>query len=233
MLDVSLIATLPPFEGMDREAMARLVAQARSFRFEKEKTIFAAGEAAHSFYLLLDGALRVVRITPEGEQVIARYIAAGEIFGIAAAIGRTTYPAHAIAAVDCVVLSWPTAIWADLVAQHPTFASNTYRTVGTRLQEAHDQIVQLATERVEQRVATAILKLARQTGKKTEEGILITVPVTRQDISEMTGTTLHTVSRLMSAWETQGLVASGRQRIVVIEGHKLAMLAAGHGAASG
>lgn len=227
MLDVSLIANLPPFEGMEREAMSRLVMQARALRFEKERTIFAAGEEAHSFFLLLDGALRVVRITPDGEQVIARYIAAGELFGIAAAIGRTSYPANAVAAVDCVVLAWPTGIWSELVAQHPTFASNTYRTVGHRLQEAHDQIVELATERVEQRVATAILKLARQTGKKTEEGILITVPVTRQDISEMTGTTLHTVSRLMSAWESDGLVASGRQKIVVVEGHKLAMLAAG------
>ena len=86
-------------------------------------------------------------------------------------------------------------------------------------------MLELATAKVEQRVANVILKLANQTGKKTEEGILIDFPISRQDISEMTGTTLHTVSRLMSAWEDMGWVKSGRQKIVLVEGHKLMLVA--------
>lgn len=226
-LDASLIEDLPPFAGMQRDAMDALLAGSKSARIEKGAAIFEQEQEAHSFFLLLDGHIRVVKITPDGEQVIARYISSGELFGIAEALGWTKYPANAIAAVDCVVLSWPSRIWETIVEQHPTFATNTYRTVGARLQDAQDRIVELATERVEQRVASAILKLANQTGRQTEEGILIDFPISRQDISEMTGTTLHTVSRLMSAWETAGWVKSGRQKITIVEGHRLMLLSSG------
>lgn len=85
----------------------------------------------------------------------------------------------------------------------------------------------MATEQVDQRVAHALLKLVKQTGKKTVEGILIDFPISRQDIAEMTGTTLHTVSRLLSAWEDQGLVKSGRQKVTVVEPHRLLLIAEG------
>jgi len=226
-LDASLLANLPPFTGMSGGDLDDLLGEAVSSRYEKGQHIFDQGEAAHSFFLLLDGHIRVVKVTPHGEQIIARYISSGELFGIAQAIGRNTYPANAVAAVDCVVLTWPGSIWQATVERYPTFATNTYATVGARLQDAQDRIVEMATERVEQRVANALLKLVNQTGTKTEEGILIDFPISRQDISEMTGTTLHTVSRLMSAWEQDGLVKSGRQKITITEGHQLMLVASG------
>lgn len=227
MLDASLIAGLPLFVGMSREDLTALVAKANSLRVEKGARVFHAGEEARSFFVLLDGHIRVVRITPAGEQIIARYISSGEPFGIAQAIDRDTYPADAVAAVDCVVLAWPSNFWRQVVESYPTFAANTYKTIGARLQDAQDRIVEMATERVEQRVANAIMKLAGQNGRKTDEGILIDFPISRQDISEMTGTTLHTVSRLLSSWESEGLVKSGRQKITVTEGRRLMMIAGG------
>ncbi|WP_322989977.1 Crp/Fnr family transcriptional regulator [Hoeflea sp.] len=224
-LDPSLIADLPPFSGMDRQSLEGMLAKAVSIRHPKASHIFREAEKADSFFLLLDGFVRVVKVTPDGEQVIIRYIAAGELLGIAKALGRETYPANAVAAADCVLLAWPSSTWDDIVATHPGFATNTYALVGERLIGTQDRVVELATERVEQRVANAVLNLARQTGRKTEDGILIDFLISRQDISEMTGTTLHTVSRLLSGWETKGWIKSGRQRITLIEGHELMMLA--------
>lgn len=228
MLDVSLISGLPPFEGMAATDLKNLISTARSHRYSKGEYIFRQDEEAHSFYLLLDGHIRVVRITPDGEQIIARYISSGELFGIAKAIGRDTYPANAVAAVDCVALIWPDSIWQSTIESYPTFSTNTYKLLGNRLQETQERIVEMATERVEQRVANAIMKLVNQTGKRTDDGLLIDFPISRQDLSEMTGTTLHTVSRLMSAWEASGYIKSGRQKITVIEGHKLMLVASGH-----
>lgn len=227
LLDISLVQDLPPFVGMPTASVRSLLDQARTQRCEKNATIFSEGEAAHSFFLLLDGHIRVVKINADGDQMIARYISSGELYGIARAIGRTSYPANAIAAVDCLSLAWPTAIWDAVIAEHPGFAANTYQTVGNRLADTQEKMLELATAKVEQRVANTILKLAHQTGRKTDEGILIDLPVSREDISEMTGTTLHTVSRLMSGWEQQGWVKSGRQKIVIVEGHKLMLVASG------
>jgi len=224
-LDASLLTDLPPFAGMNREALDDMLARAVSSRHAKDAYIFREGEEAHSFFLLLDGYVRVVKVTADGEQVIVRYIATGELLGIAKAIGRTTYPANAVAAADCVVLAWPSHTWESIVAAYPGFATNTYAMVGQRLLDTQERVIELATERVEQRVANAVLNLARQTGRKTDDGILIDFLISRQDISEMTGTTLHTVSRLLSGWDSKGWIKSGRQRITLVEGHQLMTLA--------
>ena len=226
-LDISLIRDLPPFRDMDESALRALLMQARSQRIAKGVHIFIQGQPAREFFLLLDGHIRVVKLTPQGDQFVPRYISSGELFGIAMALGVDAYPADAVAARDCVILVWPNTLWPDLVANHPTFATNTLATVGKRLAETQLQLAELATERVEQRVANAVLKLAKQTGKKTAEGIVIDFPVSRQDISDMTGTTLHTVSRLLSAWETAGWVKSGRQKITLTDGHRLVLIAHG------
>lgn len=226
-LDISLIRDLPPFIGMDSDALQDLLDRATSQHHKKGSFIFREAEEARCFYLLLDGHIRVAKINKNGEQMIARYISAGELFGIAKAIGRQSYPANAIAAVDCLSLAWPTRIWDDVVSKHTGFANSSNQTVGKRLIETQEMMMELANAKVEQRVANTILKLANQTGKKTDDGILISFPITRQDISEMTGTTLHTVSRLMSAWEDLGWVKSGRQKITIVEGHKLVLVANG------
>ncbi len=226
-LDRALIAGLPQFQGMEPEDLDHMLANARSLRFAKDTAVFEEEAEAHSFFLLLDGHVRVVKTTPDGQQVIVRYISSGELLGIAHGLGRTRYPASAIAAVDCVVLAWPSRLWAEFSARSPAFGSNTYRAVGARLQEAHTRVVEMSTEQVEQRVAHALLRLVHQTGRKTEDGILIDFPISRQDIAEMTGTTLHTVSRLLTAWEAKGLVRSGRQKVTIVEPQRLVVLAEG------
>ncbi|MHC2821873.1 CRP-like cAMP-binding protein [Bradyrhizobium huanghuaihaiense] len=93
------------------------------------------------------------------------------------------------------------------------------------MQESHTRILEMSTQQVEQRIAHALLRLAKQSGKKLDQGIEIDFPISRQDIAQMTGTTLHTVSRILSGWESQGLVESGRQRIILREPHKIVVLA--------
>ena len=224
-LDRSIIARLSLFEGLGPAELDSILRDARSVRFAKETAIFEQEAEARSFYVLLAGHIRVVRTTPDGRQVIARYISEGEIFGVAAALGRLTYPATAIDAVDCVVLVWPNAVWPDLSSRFPVLAAGTFKTVGARLQDTQARVMELATEQVEQRVASALLRLVKQTGRKTDAGIEIDFPISRQDIAEMTGTTLHTVSRLLSAWEERGIIVSGRQRVTITDAHRLVMLA--------
>jgi len=99
------------------------------------------------------------------------------------------------------------------------------RFIAGRLRDTQQQLRQAMTERVERRVARAILRLVHDAGRRIDEGNEITFPISRQDLAEMTGTTLSTVSRLLSAWEEDGIVRSGRERIVVTKPHALAAIA--------
>ena len=228
-LDRSLIAGLASFQGLTPEQLDDVLSDAQSVRYSKGADVFRQDGEAQSFYILLHGYLRVYRLTPDGQQVVVRHISPGEIFGVAMALGRSTYPATASAVVDSVALVWPNTAWPRLSGKYPALLANTLQTVGSRLQDAHTRVVEMSTEQVERRIAHALLRLAQQSGRKVEAGIQIDFPISRQDVAEMTGATLHTVSRVLSAWEERGMVEGGRQKITLRDPHRIFMLAEGTG----
>ncbi len=223
-LDESLIADIPPFRRLSPREIREVLELASSKRHAAGSFVFNEGEEAGRFYLLLDGHIRVVRSTESGEQVISIHIPPGQLFGIAKALGRSTYPASALCADECLTASWPMSLWDSFNSRYDGFTTETYKVVGDRVRQMNDTIMEMATKQVEQRVACAVLRLIQQGGRKTRDGIEVAFPITRQDISEMTGTTLHTVSRLLSAWEKDGVVVSKRRHVLVSDPHALVLL---------
>ena len=223
-LDASLLKGLPPFSRLSGEQIRAILDQARSQLWEEGATIFSQGQKATRFFLLLDGIVRVVRTTEDGEQVVPLHIPPGQLFGIAPAFSSKVYPASAVAAADCLALFWPVHVWDEFIRDYDGFASETWRVIGERMNQLHHRIEELATRAVEQRVALVLLQIVNQSGRKIEEGIEIPFPITRATIAEMTGTTLHTVSRLLSAWERDGIVVSTRKHITVTDPHRLVLV---------
>jgi len=224
-VDRSLVAGLPMFAGLAPAEQDELLRESRSVRYTKGSAVFDQGTPADRFFLLLHGHLRVEKTTPQGQQSVVRYVSAGELFGVAQAMNLAHYPATAVAAVDSIALAWPSSSWQRLIARYPSLASNALQTVGNRLQDTQARVMEISNEQVEQRVAHALLRLVKQAGRRVDAGVEIDFPISRQDVAEMTGTTLHTVSRILSAWETEGLVEGGRQRIVLRDLHRLQALA--------
>jgi len=227
-LDRSIVANVPVFAGLSASDIDAILSDARSIRCSKDSSVFAQGADADSFFVLLHGHLRVEKTTPQGQQIVVRYISAGELFGVAQAMGLKQYPATVIAVVDSVALSWPSKVWPQLIAQFPALAASALQTVGSRLQDTQARVLEMSSEQVEQRVAHALLRLTKQAGRKVDQGVEIDFPISRQDIAEMTGTTLHTVSRILSAWEQRGIVEGGRQRIILRDPHRVFQIAEGH-----
>jgi CRP-like cAMP-binding protein len=226
-VDRSLVAKLPMFAGLAPAEQEDLLREARSVRYPKGTAVFDQGGEADRFFVLLHGHLRVEKTTPNGQQTVVRYVSAGELFGVAQAMNLTHYPATAVAAVDSIALAWPSSSWQRLITKYPSLASSALQTVGSRLHDTQTRVIEISSEQVEQRIAHTLLRLAKQAGRKVETGIEIDFPISRQDVAEMTGTTLHTVSRILSAWEGQGLVEGGRQRIVLCDPDRLNALAEG------
>ena len=227
-VDRSLVANLSMFSGLTPGEQDDLLREARSVRYPKASAVFEQGAEADRFFVLLHGHLRVEKTTPQGQQIVVRYVSAGELFGVAQAMNLSHYPATAVAAVDSIALAWPSSSWQRLITKYPALASSALQTVGSRLQDTQTRVIEISNEQVEQRIAHALLRLAKQAGRKVEAGVEIDFPISRQDVAEMTGTTLHTVSRILSAWEGQGWVEGGRQRIVLCDTQRLHELAEGN-----
>ena len=215
------------FAGLAVADLNELLAASQTVRLSKNDQFFAQGEDARSFFVLLQGYVRATKATAEGEEIVVRYVAPGEIFGVAPAIGLDQYPATAVAVVDAVALSWPSSQWRTLAAKYPELATNALRTVGARLQDAHTRVIELTSEEVEQRIAHTLLRLAEQAGRPVDQGIEIEFPLRRQDVAQLTGTTFHSVSRVLSSWERLRLVSSEHQRIVLRDSIALSRIAEG------
>jgi CRP-like cAMP-binding protein len=157
--------------------------------------------------------------------VIVRVSGPGEVFGAVAALGDEVHPASGEATGDSAALGWRSEVISGLLERFPRLALNVVRFLAGRVKEFQDRYRELATERVERRVAHALLRLAAQIGKPVEGGTLIDLTLSRQDIAEMTGTTIFTVSRVLSGWESQGIIESGRERVLVRNLAKLEAIA--------
>jgi len=187
------------------------------------------GQPIRRFHVLLSGHVRFVRLTAEGNQIIILHIAKGQMFGIGVALGQAKHHVTAITADGCQILSWPNALWPVFTAAYEGFAAETLRSIGARADEMSNRIVELSTKLVQQRIACALLRMIAQCGRQVAGGVEIGFPVTRQNIADMTGTTMHTVSRFLSVWERQGVVKSTRCLIVVKDLRRLAMMSSDSG----
>jgi len=175
--------------------------------------------------VLTAGRVKLTQLTPDGHQVVLRLIGPGDAFGGVGAFGDPIYPVSAEAVETATALAWNSGTMRHLLETESTIALNALRFVAGRLHDLQRQYRQVMTERVERRVARALLRLVNDGGRRVDSGVEIDFQVSRQDIAEMTGTTLYTVSRLLSAWEERGIVRSGRQRIVLTKPHALVAIA--------
>jgi CRP-like cAMP-binding protein len=126
---------------------------------------------------------------------------------------------------DSTALAWNTARLRELVEKDPSISLNVMGLMHGYISELQERQKALVSDRVEQRIARILLKLAAQSGRKIDEGVLIDLPITRQDIAEMCGTTLFTVSRTLNEWERGGLLEIGRERVVIRDPHGLVSIA--------
>jgi CRP-like cAMP-binding protein len=222
---ISALHKVALFAGLTDAELAQVGAAAVLRRVAEDSYYFFQGDPAERIFVLVEGQVKLTQTNPDGQQILLRIAGPNTLFG---GIGMTPdkfYPASAQAAEDSAALTWARPVIMEFTTRFPRLALNAMQLMSGQIQEFQDRYRQLATERVERRLARTLIRLAGQTGKKTEEGVLINLPLTRQDLAEMTGTTLYTVSRILSRWEDKGLVILGRERVTIRFPHGLVRIA--------
>jgi len=210
-----VLATSELFAGLRPAALDEAIAAARIRRLPKDACIFSQGDACERAHVLIEGSVRITQTGEDGEQIIVRFIGPGETFGTVGLFTNGRYPADAITLADSSEASWSEADLFELMDRHPRIAVNVIRVIGKRLQEVQERLRELSTQRVERRVAHAVLRLARQAGHNTTDGMMIEFPLRRKDVADISGTTVHTASRILTAWEKGGLLVSRNRRLII------------------
>lgn len=196
---------------------------------EEGSFFFLQGDEATYLYVLTSGQVKLMQSNPNGQQVNLRTIYPWQMFG---ALGATrsdgaAYPATAQALENSTALAIHSKFLRSMLETRPYLSFDLMNLMTSYIQEMQARYRELATERVEQRVANALIRLAGQTGIRSDKEAGIELSFSRQDVAEMTGTTLYTVSRLLSDWERKGILKTGREKIKILKPHDLVRVAEG------
>lgn len=215
------------FSGLPENLVGQLFAAAMFRQAQKDAVLFHQGDAPEQLLQVVSGLVRMTQINAEGVQNTLRLMRSGELLGCVAVIQQFPYPATATAVEDSIVLSWRATQFLGLLKQHQPIMDNTLAIVGARTRDMVQRVGDMSGKNVERRIAAALLRLADQAGTKSDDGIQIQFPVTRDDLAEMAGLTYFTISRTLSVWQKQKLISSGRQRMTILDRKRLAAIADG------
>jgi CRP-like cAMP-binding protein len=196
---------------------------------EEGEFFFFQGDPATYFYVLISGRAKLLQTSPAGQQVNLRTINEWQMFGALGAVREdATYPATAQALQQSTALAIESSFLKEMMATRPYLNINLMQLMTGYIMEMQERFRELATERVERRIALTVLRLAAQIGRRTDDKeMIVELPLSHQDLAESSGTTIFTVSRVLADWERRGFVETGRERVVIRNPHGLVQISEG------
>jgi CRP-like cAMP-binding protein len=214
-------ATSRLFQAMPASDSGAVLAAGGHRSLRKGQVLLRQGEPASTFFLMQRGYLKLTQLTPEGAEVIVRFVGPGDPVAGVAALGEAPYPVTATACDEVDVLAWSRGQLAELLARYPQLKTNILREMTAHMDDALTRLRELATLDVRQRLAHTLLRLTVKAAAAGGAGMTVPHTLTRQELAELTGTTLFTVSRILTEWEGAGLVHSTRGHVAVLDAERL------------
>ena len=220
-----ILQAMPFFAGLSERDWEKVIDLFSERQYQKDDYIFLEGEAPEALYIIRSGKVKVLRHSTDGKDVVLRVGGVGHLLGTVAVFDGGGYPGTAQVIEECTALVIARNDCLTLVNRYPVFALAVISDLGSRLRSSAEQIRSLAVERVEQRIARVLLKLAETAGSDSPEGRVIEMPLTRQDVADMTGTTVETAIRVMSKFRRNELIRTRRGKVVLVDIDALANIA--------
>ncbi len=186
-------------------------------KFQRDDYIFFESDLAEWFHIVKEGKIKLVKHSDTGKDVILQIFAPGDMFGEVSLFDRKPYPASAQAMEASTILKLSRKDFFLFFGRHPFVASEMIMDLGRQLKEAHATIKSLAVDRVEQRIANILLKLAEKLGTPGEGGTILNLSITRQDLADMAGTTVETTIRVMSRFTKANIIKTVSGKIVLLD----------------
>jgi len=207
------------FTGLTPRECREIASCAHARTFARDELLFMQGQPVRSMVLIQSGSVKLTQLSANGNEVILWMNGSGDAMGVHADSPSCSHTCSARAMEQCKALVWEYTRLQMLVAEYPQLRRNISQILAGRLQELEERFREIATEKVAKRLALALSRLLKQVGKKTSEGV--EVSLSREELAQLTGTTLFTISRLLSKWAETGVVTPRREAVLVRDPERL------------
>jgi CRP/FNR family transcriptional regulator, nitrogen oxide reductase regulator len=226
-VDDDLLRRLPFFKRVSPDLRARVAAVARLRRYDKGVPIFDEGDPAHAFIVIVSGRVKVFKSTPAGKEIILEIFSDGDPLGAVAVYEGAPFMASALALEPSELLLIDQREFLRLLEECPAFVRGLLSGLTIRLAELTRRLADLTGARVETRFARLFLKLSAQIGREEQRGLFVPMPLSRQELADLTGTTIETAIRIMSRWQKDHVLHTGKDGFVILNRPSLEDAAAG------
>ena len=220
-----LLRKIPLYRRLKPEDRQRLAAVTVPKSYAEGETIFHEGAPCEHFYMIARGRVKVFKVKPSGRDVILEIFESGDPLGAVAVYEERPFPASAEAMEETLCLLTPRREFFALLEQHPSLTRGLLAALNLRLVQLTSRLAELTGGRVEPRFARLFLKLAEQIGQSGPEGIAIPMALSRQELADLTGTTIETAIRIMSRWGKEDVVRTEGEGFVIVDRETLDELA--------
>jgi len=221
---VSGIRKIELFKDLEEEDLKEIEPYLRASSFSRKEVIFAEGDPPDYLYFVMKGKVKITKLSQEGKEIIIEIISPFDFFGGVAVMRGFPYPANAVAMEKTDILKVSRKDLLRILDRFPSLMYCMTMNLGDRMRGAHETLKNIALERVEARIVSLLLKLAENLGKQTDEGVLIDMRLSRQDIADMVGTTVETAIRTMTRFRKSGLIREVDGRVLITDPKGLSAL---------
>lgn len=207
------------FAGLSIRELKEILSCARTRTFSRDELLYSQGQPVRSMMVLQSGSVKHTQLSSNGDEVLLRMTGTGEAVNLQSGADACNHSCSVRAMEQCRAWVWEYARLQELLERYPRLRQNIAHVLVSRLHDLEERFREIATEKVARRLALVLLRLSTQIGKDTPDGVQISL--SREEMAQMTGTTLFTISRVLSKWAEQGLVSPKREAVVILNAKRL------------
>lgn len=216
----ALVQHFPLFEGILPANCREIVSAAHEKRFARRETIFLDGDLVQHVVLLTSGTAKVVQFGQSGTEVILALKGPGDVVGTMGLRSQNRHTSMAQTLTQATALVWEATAFEAISQRYLNLRTNMMHILCLQHHELEERYREVSTEKVSARLSHQLIRLLNQVGRRVSGGVEIRL--SREELAQLTGTTLFTVSRLLSDWDQRGILSARRQAVAV---HNLQALA--------
>jgi CRP/FNR family transcriptional regulator, cyclic AMP receptor protein len=209
------LAGSPVFGALPPPALEQLASLLHRRAYKRGQVIFHQDDPGTAAYLIETGCVKVVLLSAEGDEMVLRILAPGEVFGELALLTGRPRSASVIAIEDTVTHTLERDAFLDFLQQRPAAAMPIFGVLTDLIHRLTEQVEDLAQLDVPRRLERKLLELAETYGHRTPTGIRIDVRLNQTELASMIGTTRVSVNNCLAGLERRGIIAREGQRIIL------------------
>jgi len=210
---LDIISATPLFKGLPEDQLQEIGQIALNKYFNKDESIFFDGEKASGFFIVVEGRIKIYKVSSEGKEQILHIFGSGEPIGEVPVFSGQQFPVNAQAIEKSHLLFFPRTSFVDLISRNPSLSLNMLAVLSMRLRQFTVQIENLSLKEVPERLASYLIYLSVE----QENEDFVTLNISKGQLASLLGTIPETLSRIFAKMADQNLIEVKGRNIKLLD----------------